>query len=89
MCILSKQVKHLLLVSVLLCVLVSACGQASTPVTLTQTPTIGIVSLPTNRAARIAFASDRDGNSEIYIMNADGPEQTRITNTSAVIWEPT
>ena len=29
---------------------------------------------------KIAFASDRDGNYEIYTMNADGTNQTRITN---------
>jgi hypothetical protein len=29
---------------------------------------------------KIAFMSDRDGNSEIYIMNADGSGQTNLTN---------
>jgi Tol biopolymer transport system component len=28
---------------------------------------------------RIAFSSTRDGNSEIYVMNADGSNQTRLT----------
>ena len=28
---------------------------------------------------RIAFASDRDGNWEIYTMNTDGSNQTRLT----------
>ncbi len=28
---------------------------------------------------RIVFASNRDGNHEIYAMNADGSEQTRLT----------
>ena len=28
----------------------------------------------------IAFWSNRDGNSEIYLMNADGSNQTRLTN---------
>src|SRR5688572_28855229 len=31
---------------------------------------------------KIAFTSDRDGNREIYVMNADGSNQTRITNNS-------
>src|SRR3989441_1504034 len=30
--------------------------------------------------SRIAFASLRDGNAEIYVMNADGAGSTRITN---------
>ena len=30
--------------------------------------------------AKIAFASNRDGNYEIYVMNADGSGQTRLTN---------
>ena len=31
----------------------------------------------------IAFTSDRDGNHEIYLMNADGSSQINITNSSA------
>ena len=30
--------------------------------------------------ARIAFGSDRDGNSEIYVMDADGKNMRRLTN---------
>jgi len=30
-------------------------------------------------ASRIAFASRRDGNWEIYVMDADGGHQTRLT----------
>jgi Tol biopolymer transport system component len=33
--------------------------------------------------ARIVFYSERDGNAEIYVMNADGSAVTRLTNTSA------
>ena len=29
--------------------------------------------------AQIAFTSDRDGNSEIYVMDADGANQRRLT----------
>jgi hypothetical protein len=32
---------------------------------------------------QIAFDSNRDGNREIYVMNADGSEQTRLTNNPA------
>jgi Tol biopolymer transport system component len=31
---------------------------------------------------KIAFQSNRDGNAEIYVMNADGSAQTRLTNAS-------
>ncbi|MBI2918820.1 MAG: PD40 domain-containing protein [Chloroflexi bacterium] len=33
---------------------------------------------------RIAFVSRRDGNSEVYVMNADGSGQTNLTNTPGV-----
>ena len=32
---------------------------------------------------KIAFVSSRDGNSEIYVMNADGSGQTKLTNNTA------
>src|SRR5438445_299221 len=49
--------------------------------------------LPTLRAnGKIAFTSDRDGNPEIYVMNPDGTNQTRLTNNSIVddhaMWSP-
>ena len=30
--------------------------------------------------SKIAFVSTRDGNREIYVMDADGAAQTRVTN---------
>jgi serine/threonine protein kinase/Tol biopolymer transport system component len=40
----------------------------------------------------IAFSSDRDGNQEIYVMNADGSDETRLTNSAGddfgAIWQP-
>ena len=36
--------------------------------------------------AKIAFKSDRDGNWEIYVMNADGSGQTRLTNNPYYDW---
>ena len=37
----------------------------------------------------IAFYSKRDGNDEIYVMNADGSDQTRLTNDPARDYEAT
>ena len=37
---------------------------------------------------KIAFTTDRDGNFEIYVMNADGTGQTRLTNNAAADDEP-
>lgn len=37
---------------------------------------------------RIVFLSLRDGNQELYAINADGTELERLTNTSAREWEP-
>ena len=43
-------------------------------------------------AGRIAFKSDRDGDSEIYVMDADGSNQVNLTNNSAAdsipSWSP-
>ena len=37
---------------------------------------------------RIAFSSDRDGNSEIYVTNEDGLGVTRLTNNTALDGNP-
>ncbi|RKU37951.1 hypothetical protein C6496_08150 [Candidatus Poribacteria bacterium] len=43
--------------------------------------------------AKIAFASTRDGNREIYVMNTDGSQQVRLTHNLAddlySTWSPT
>lgn len=44
-------------------------------------PTVTAASSP-----RIVFSSDRDGNSEVYIMNSDGTGQTNLTNNPASDW---
>ena len=36
--------------------------------------------------SRIAFTSARDGNFEIYVMDADGSNPTRLTNSPATDW---
>ena len=35
---------------------------------------------------QVAFVSERDGNSEIYVMNADGSNQRRLTNNTSADW---
>ncbi len=52
--------------------------------TATPTPTPS----PNAGGGKIAFISDRDGNWEIYVMNADGTGQTRLTFNSADDVEP-
>ena len=37
---------------------------------------------------KIAFWSHRDGNEEIYVMNADGSGQTRLTNNAVGDGQP-
>jgi len=41
---------------------------------------------------RVAYVSDRDGNAEIYVMNADGSDARRLTQTAATeaapAWTP-
>ena len=41
------------------------------------------------KTAKIVFTSTRDGNKEIYMMNADGSQQTRLTNDPADDFHPT
>src|SRR5262249_17792051 len=36
----------------------------------------------------IAFASTRDGNNNVYVMNADGSNQSRLTTNAADDWYP-
>ena len=47
---------------------------------------------PSPEQTKIAFESNRDGNWEIYVMNADGSEQTNLTNNPAMdtfpSWSP-
>ncbi len=50
------------------------CGIALLINAMTQAP----------KQAQIAFHSDRDGNYEIYIMNADGQNQRNLTRNPAV-----
>jgi len=41
-----------------------------------------------NKQYKIAFCSERDGDVEIYVMDADGSEQKNLTNNPAIDEEP-
>ncbi|MBI2072851.1 MAG: PD40 domain-containing protein [Gemmatimonadetes bacterium] len=43
---------------------------------------------PSPDGSRIAYVTDRDGNAEIYVMNADGSNPRRLTNTAAAEGSP-
>jgi dipeptidyl aminopeptidase/acylaminoacyl peptidase len=49
-----------------------------------------LFALPLIAAAqeKIAFASNRDGNTEIYVMNADGSNQVNLTNNAGNDFNP-
>ena len=51
---------------------------------------LGLTSLTVDAApqAQIAFSSNRDGNWELYVMNADGRNQRKLTDTPYLEWEP-
>ncbi|MFQ5875385.1 MAG: hypothetical protein ACE5JL_16515, partial [Dehalococcoidia bacterium] len=64
--------------------LAAACGDggepAATPtLTPTPTPTAAPTATPSPPATgKMAFLSDRDGNKEIYVINADGSGLTNL-----------
>ena len=57
----------------------------------TPTATAAVMATAPSRAEgdrRITFISDRDGNAEIYVMNADGSGQTNLTDNAGEDWVP-
>ena len=53
-------------------------------VVLVLTPLMAVV----DAQAQIAFMSERDGNNEIYVMDADGGNQRRLTENRRDDWSP-
>ena len=56
--------------------------------TPTITPTPTPTPTPTGDGGKIAFHSDRDGDREIYLMNPDGSNQTRLTSSPGLDHSP-
>ncbi len=59
---------------------------ATVEITYTPTPTVLPSIIPTvmvERTCQIAFVSQRDGNYEIFVMNADGSNQLQLTFNKA------
>ncbi|HUL71376.1 MAG TPA: hypothetical protein VLT17_14200 [Gemmatimonadales bacterium] len=53
---------------------------------------VDVVTPGPGRPGRIAFVSTRNGNAEIYVMNADGSGQVNLTNRrggdNSPAWRP-
>ena len=62
------------------------------PTTTTAAPTTTTAAPTTTTAVRIAFISDRYGDDEIFVMNADGSEVSQLTDNddedSVPVWSP-
>ena len=59
--------------------------------TETPTPTSTPIPLPPlsgSDAGLIAYSSDQDGDFEIWVMNADGSGQRKLTDNNATDWSP-
>jgi Tol biopolymer transport system component len=83
------------IITVTLAALCLAACRGASPGTPVPQPTATPTSLPPlsgSGGGRIAFATNRDGNYEIYVMNADGSDQRRLTNSPYEdrhpVWSP-
>ena len=68
--------------------LAPSAGNKQTTITFSATEIVA----PPAEPARIAFSSSRDGNFEVYVMDVDGSNQTRLTDDAAFAgggdWSP-
>lgn len=67
---------------------VCAFVPVETPPVETAPPDPTLSPEPSGSPAAIAFVSDRDGNEEIYRVNPDGSDLTRLTNDPAQDYHP-
>ena len=81
----------LVITSLFVLLLMIACGGPENTPAPPQTLAPADTNL-TERPSLLAFQSNRDGNHEVYTMNADGSGQTRLTNDpsedDAPAWSP-
>lgn len=72
--------------------LMNADGSGQTQLTFSPAGQANVTPDWSPNGKQIAFASNRTGNSEIYVMNADGSDVVRLTHTSAFeqgpVWSP-
>jgi len=71
----------------ILLILLGSCGAGSTPTPALPTAT-PMPALDGRGGGVLVFYSERDRNAEIYLMNADGSAQTRLTNNNAHDYSP-
>jgi Tol biopolymer transport system component len=86
--------RRLLALVPVLAVVAGACSGISPAITTSSSPSPA-ASAPASAVAfqgRILFYSERDGNNEIYLMNADGTGLERLTDDPAddrdPVWSP-
>lgn len=58
------------------------------PLRLTNNPAVDVPAGWSPDGTRLLFLSERDGNPDVYIMNADGSGQTRLTTDPALDYYP-
>jgi len=67
----------------------TANGDGTNPIRRSNNPDVDFTPEFDRGTTRIVFVATRDGNSEIYKMNADGSDQTRLTWTGYDEYLPT
>jgi Tol biopolymer transport system component len=85
----TQHARALLLIAILALLLMSSASTAGAPrfqTSVTPASYLPLVMKP--RMQQIAFTSQRDGNGEIYLMNANGSEQINLTNNPSQDRDP-
>src|SRR5437870_1344822 len=79
----------IVMLGVLLYLLSVRKPRANYPMRLTENPAADVLASWSPDGSKIAFASNRDGKPNIYVMNADGSSVKRLTTSSATDDKPT